>query len=544
MLEPSCAAKALSATAPDEASALRNRFAVPDVSVPMKAPDSSTPPVAQKLWSGLSLPRPFQDIYSISLITAVLSLVPYIMVTSAYSLYRKEVSRDISAGVTGLEIINGLGLAGYAFGALFGGDIINRFKQRRLFLLCEGMFIVGCLLGAIAGNIVTYGAGRVMQGFATGLLLVVALPPVIQQFPANKMPYTAATIDIGFFGAVTAGPLLGGAAAYGHAWRWFYGGLGLIGCLTFTLAILTLPDKDPQNPDLRFDLTGIVLGLGATALPFWGVGELTGNGFTSFFFMVPLTVGLACFVTLLVVEYHKEEPLSPVKQMWHTFPIIGTLTAMVGGATFVTFVTLGQQLLRDVAGWSPLATGLVFWPQVVGAVITAAVLGLLLRTRFLPILIVAGMLCLLGGGGFLLLLPPSAGTRATMLGAAALLGLGAGATVSPGLYLAGFSLPSKQVGRIFALVELVRSVADFILAPIMVQIARVASGAHHPTAAGIREAIWITMYITIALTIGGVALYLLGGAGLPRPDLEGWIEKNRPAIGSPKLVQALTGGET
>ena len=55
-----------------------------------------------------------------------------------------------------------------------------------------------------------YGVGRVLQGLMTGLLLVIALPPVIQRFPPPRMPTTAAAINIGFFGAVTVGPLLGG----------------------------------------------------------------------------------------------------------------------------------------------------------------------------------------------------------------------------------------------------------------------------------------------------------------------------------------------
>lgn len=497
-----------------------------------------TPAATTKKKTG-SIPRPFEGNYGVSLVTAVLSLVPFILVTSAYSLYRKEVRHDIGAGATGLEIINGLSTAGYAFGALFGGDIINRFKQRRLFLICEAMFILGCGLSAGAVEIITYGAGQVLQGFATGLLLVIALPPVIQQFPPGKMPITAATIDIGFFGAVTAGPLLGGATAYGHAWRWFYGGLGAVGAIVFILAVLTLPDRKPPNPGMRFDAIGLALGFGATALPFWGVGELTGHGFDYILFAAPLAVGVACFVSLLVVEYHKEEPLSPVKQMWHTFPIIGTLTAMIGGAAYYTFLILGVQFLLNVGKWHPLTTGLAFWPQVAGAIITSILLGLLLRTRYLPILALAGMLVLMGGGGLLLTLTRGQGMGTAVLAAAGLLGLGAGATVSPGLYLAGFSLPSKMVGRTFALVELVRSVADFILAPIMLEVARVASTGAHLTGPGIREALWTTVYVSIALTAGGVVLYLFGGAGLPRPDIEVWIKENRPAIGSPKLGEAL-----
>lgn len=84
--------------------------------------------------------------------------------------------------------------------------------------------------------------------------------------------------------------------------------------------------------------------------------------------------------------------------------------------------------------------------------------------------------------------------------------------------------------------------ADFILAPVMLGIARVASGAPHPNADGLRFSIWLTLGGTIALTLGGMALYLLGGAGLPRPDLVAWIERNQPAIGSPPLAQRLREG--
>ncbi len=490
------------------------------------------------------IPRPFEGVYGVSLLTAILALVPYIIVTSAYTLFRKQVSQDIDAGATGLEIINGLSTAGYAFGALLGGDLINRFKQRHLFLLCEGLFVVGCALAAAAGGTVLYGTGGVLQGFATGLLLIIALPPVIQRFPPQRMPTTAAAINIGFFGAVTVGPLIGGVTAFGHAWREFYTALGGLGCLTWLLALLTLPDVQPSNPGMRFDLAAIALGLPATALPFWAVGELTGPGFASPLFIAPLTVGVVCFVALLVVEYHREDPLAPVKQMWHTLPLVGTLAAMIGGAAFFTLMMLGQQYLLQVEHDGMLQAGLAFWPQVIGVIITATLLGALLRTRMLPLLVLAGMLLLIGGGALLLTLHPGPQLRTTLLAAAGLLGLGAGATVSPGLYLAAFPLPSRIVGRIFALVELVRSVADFILAPVMLGVARVASGAGamHPNAAGLHFSIWLTLGVTIAFTIGGAALYLLGGAGLPRPDLVAWIERNQPAMGSPPLVQTLRGG--
>jgi hypothetical protein len=123
--------------------------------------------------------------------------------------------------------------------------------------------------------------------------------------------------------------------------------------------------------------------------------------------------------------------------------------------------------------------------------------------------------------------------------AAALLGLGAGATVSPGLYLAGLSLPSRIIGRIFALVELVRSVADFIISPIMVELAGAGASGGGASAAGIRDAIWITLGVTLAMTLFGVGSYLLGNVGLPLPDVQAWIEGSEPAFRSPPLAGAV-----
>jgi hypothetical protein len=70
--------------------------------------------------------------------------------------------------------------------------------------------------------------------------------------------------------------------------------------------------------------------------------------------------------------------------------------------------------------------------------------------------------------------------------------------------------------------------------------ARVASGgAAHPSAVGLHAALRITFLITLAATAGGALLYVLGGVGLPKPDIEAWILKNRPAIRSPLIAQTL-----
>jgi MFS family permease len=471
---------------------------------------------------------------------ALFSLVPYILVASGAMLYRADVMHGIGATRNAMSVIEGLSTAGYAFGALFGGDLISRFRQRHMFIAGQCVFMAGWLLVALAAGPYSYGAGRVLAGFATGTLLVTSLPPVMRQFPPERLPVSAAFVNLGLFGAIAAGPLLGGFVAAEHAWREIYGGFALLGLFNIAVGLWTLPTMKPYNPDLPFDREGIMLALAATVLPFWASGELQSYGFSAPIVAVPLGVGLACFLALMLVEYHKREALSPVSKMWSTLPVVGTWIAMLGGGIFVTFVLLTAQFLLKVEGQTPLQTGLTYWPQVIGAIITAGVLGLVFHTRFLPLLAFAGMALLIAGGALLVLLNKG-NTGAHLLAALGLLGLGAGATVSPGLFVAGLSLPSQMLGRIFALIELVRSVADFIMAPVLVRIAKISSSGHGLAASGIHEAMWVALLIAVCGTVLAGALYLLGGARLRQPDIQGWVEGNRPAVHSPKLLAAIRG---
>lgn len=491
--------------------------------------------------------RPLERRYGAMLPAAVMALVPFILSSTAWEYFSKGMGQVIGATPAALSMINYVSVAGYAFGALMGGFLVLRFPQRKLFLLLEAAFTAGAVLAATAQSTVQIGAGQVLQGLSTGLLLVVALPPVVRGFGAARMPLTAAVINLGFFGAITAGPLIGGAVAQEHAWRWYFASLAITGLIIFAAAFLSLPDQKPFDPERPFDWHAGVLGLGATVLPFYASGVLHFQGFGSYEFNVPLGLGVVCFVALILTQYHKREALSPVKPMWTTYPVIGTLIAMFGGGIFVTLLELATEFLLRVAHIKPLAAGLAFWPLLPGMIVSAVALGLVVRTRWLPILVLAGMLSLVAAAWMLTVLDtgpgstPAANAISVIQGASVLLGIGAGATVSPGLWMAGFSLQSKMVGRIFALIELVRSVADFILAPVMLEVMQVESRKPQPTAHGVATAAWYVLLLSGAATTLCCALYLLGRPSLPPPDLARWLETSEPAFSSPPLFDLLRG---
>jgi hypothetical protein len=343
-------------------------------------------------------------------------------------------------------------------------------------------------------------------------------------------------VNIGFFGAVTLGPLIGGVFTAGHTWRWLFAAVASLGAIGFALGWITLPNQEPANRGMRLDRSALSLGLLATVLPFLGAAELMSVSFSSPVFWAPVAVGLVCFAALLVSEYRKKEPLAPVKPITRTRGVVGTLAAMVGGAVFVALLELTLAFLTEIHRWSPRTTGLLFWPQVVGVLIAAAALWWAVRTRLLSTLVLAGMVVLLVGGVVVTTLGPRPSVGVIFL-IAGLLGLGAGATVAPGLFLAGLSVPSNILGRTFALVELVRSEADFLLAPVLLEIFRSRTASAGPVTA-LHHAVWITVVIGLAGTVVGLALYLTGAR--PRPaQLEQWLQGSGTALPTEPLGSAV-----
>jgi hypothetical protein len=126
---------------------------------------------------------------------------------------------------------------------------------------------------------------------------------------------------------------------------------------------------------------------------------------------------------------------------------------------------------------------------------------------------------------------------ATLLGSG-LTGIGLGATVAPALFVAGFSLPSANLQRVFAIVELLRAVAAFMVAPIFVYLASTVGSSIE---VGTQIALWIGFALAVVGALVGVVLYALGGARPQTPDLDRFLAGQSPAWYSPPLLARVRG---
>jgi nucleotide-binding universal stress UspA family protein len=108
--------------------------------------------------------------------------------------------------------------------------------------------------------------------------------------------------------------------------------------------------------------------------------------------------------------------------------------------------------------------------------------------------------------------------------------------VTPALFLAGFSLRSASVQRVVAILELLRAVAAFMIAPILVHFATTLTG--YPTPA-MSTALWVCFGLSPGGAVAFACLYVLGGVRPRAPAVERWKDGQEPAWDSPALLAAV-----
>jgi MFS family permease len=461
------------------------------------------------------------------------ALIPYLALSAAIGPVTPIIGRDLHLSAQAMSLASGMANAAYAVGTVVAVQFAQLLRQRRMMVVYVSLLVIGSVLAAAAQNSGMFIAGHILQGLCTSLLLIAAVPPLALGFGAEKLRTTAVVMSMCIFGAVTLGPTIGGIQAQAHAWRPLFWVIAGISVAALVLALLTFEDTPPADRSAPRAPLAIALAAAGSVAAFYGASELLSHKFLELRTFGLLVGGLALIAVLIVNQYRARRPLLTIRMMLSsTIPVAGIVLALFAAAASISATALTAGLLAGRYG--PLHVGLLYLPELGGAILTAVLLGVVLNKRAMQYLPLAGMVFLAAGiAVFRISLPP---TQALTLVGSGLTGIGLGATVAPALFAAGFSLPAASLQRVFAIVELLRAVAAFMIAPVFAHFA-VTVGGDPVTGAGI--ALWIGLGLAIAGAVVPVLLYLLGGARPQTPQLERFMEGEGPAWHSPPLLAAV-----
>src|SRR3977135_2600299 len=465
-----------------------------------------------------------------------LALIPYLALSAAMDPLVPIISEQLHMSTQAMSLSSGLGNAAYAVGTVLAVQFAQHLPQRRMLLGYAVVLAAGSVLAAAAQNSGMFIGGHVLQGLATSMLLIAAAPPLTIGFPRDKLRNTAVIMNMCVFGAVALGPFIGGVQAEAHAWRPLFWIVAAIAVLALIMAALTFEDAPPADLDAPRDLKAIVLATVGCTAAFVGAAQLTTHEFSDLAVSVPMFGGLALIVVLIVYQFRAQHPLLTVRTMMTSaIPVAGVGVALFAAAASVAATALTANVLLQ--GFSPVQVGLLYLPEVGGAIVMAVVFGFVITRKAMHYLPLVGMALLAAGiVVFGLALP---GNVPLILIGSALTGLALGATVAPALFVAGFSLQSSSLQRVFAIIELLRAVAAFMVAPVLAHFAATASA---DLTSGTGYALWIGCGLAIGGAPFGVTIYALSGARPQRPDLDRFLDGESPAWYSPPLLARIRSG--
>ncbi len=476
---------------------------------------------------------PLAGRYPAAALMVMFALIPYLALSAALQPLTPIIAGQLHMSLQTMSLGSGLANAAYAAGTVFAVQFAQHLPQRRMMVAYAVVLVLGSVLAAAAQDPAMYIAGHVLQGLCTSLLLIAAVPPLALGYPPSKLRVTAVIMNLCIFGAVALGPTIGGLQAQANGWRPLFWVVAAIAAGAVVLAVLTFEDSPASNPNAPRDVPALALAAIGPVAAFFGAAQLTSHRFLDPIVFVPLFAGLALIVVLIVYQYRARQPPLTIKTMLtSTMPVAGIAVALFAAAASVSATALTASVLAG--RYSSLHLGLLFLPEVAGAVITAFALGVVFNKRAIHYLPLAGMVSLAAGIAVFLIEVPS--SPALTLVGSGLTGIGLGATVAPALFVAGFSLNSMSLQRVFAIVELMRAVAAFMIAPIFVYFAANVGGSLE---AGTGIALWIGFGIAVGGAVIGIAVYALGGARAQAPDIERFLAGEGPAWYSPPLLARI-----
>jgi nucleotide-binding universal stress UspA family protein/MFS family permease len=482
-------------------------------------------------------PGPLAGRYIPTALMVVLFLVPYLGLSAALQPLAPTIGADLHTSPQTISLGFGLANAGYALGTVLAVQLAQHWPQRRMLLIYGSVLVIGSVLAAAATGPAMFIVGHVLQGLCTSLLLIAAAPPLFLGFPVGKLRPTAVIIDLCVFGAVAAGPLVGGAQASFHAWRPLFWIVAGIAFAALVMSVLTFQDAPPADRSAPRDFVALGLAAAGAVAAFSGVAELTTHKFLDPVVIVPFLIGVALIVSLWVYEYRARNPLLTLRSLTSTIPVTGIVIAVCAAAAATSAIGLTAAILAP--HYTPLQLGLRFVPELAAAIITAFVFGALFSTRWIHYYALTGLLVL--AAGILVLrstIPPT--SNLTLIGTG-LVGIGIGASVVPALFLAGFSLHAASIQRVFAILELLRAVAAFLVVPIFLHFAVGLAGLPTPA---LGTVLWACFGISVGGAVIAVLLYVLGGVRPAAPALTTWMGGTETAWESPPLLALLRPGAT
>ncbi|WP_370282523.1 MDR family MFS transporter [Pseudooceanicola sp.] len=260
-------------------------------------------------------------------------------------------------------------------GAPISGRLGDMYGRKIVLQAAIGIFLLGSAICGMAESMGVLVAGRLVQGYGGGSLIVVSMAAVADVLPPRQRGKAQGWLSSVFGLSTIIGPLVGGYIVASWSWSWIFWLNFPIGLLAFAVITLTM-EKAPPSGKHRIDFFGafllatllscavLVANLGGAVLP-W----------TSLPVVCLMLLAPAVLAAFVVVERSAAEPIMPPSLFSiRNFQVANSMNFLVGMTMFGT-IAFVPTFLQVVKGLDPATSGLFLVAMMVGLIGTSMLAG-------------------------------------------------------------------------------------------------------------------------------------------------------------------------
>jgi len=247
--------------------------------------------------------------------------------------------------------------AGFLVGAILAGASAGRvselFGLRGATALAGAIMAAGCVMSALAPEVGTFLAGRLIQGLGSGWISGFAMVAIALLFPERHLARVFASVTFVWGIATVLGPLFGGLVVQTGTWRdvfWLFAAQSAVFAAAAPV-LLRGSARAGGGPGVPWLQLG-VLGAGVAAI---AVADVVSGAALS---IGLVAAGLAILALVLRIDARARVRLLP-HRAWDLRTVVGSGYFAMFAMTAATmgFAIYGPPILQQLRGFTPLWAG-------------------------------------------------------------------------------------------------------------------------------------------------------------------------------------------
>lgn len=199
-------------------------------------------------------PKEVVSIAWILVLGAVLPMLDSTIVNIAVN----DLAKVFSASFTVTQwVVTGYVLA-LGIAVPFSGWMMQKYDGKGVYMGALGLFLLASLLAGLSWDVQSLIAFRVLQGFASGIIIP-TLTALIAQVAGENLGRLMSVVGIPVVFGPIIGPVIGGFILQHLQWEWLFFVNLPIGIIALLIAQWKLPKFEAMNKSAKLDWLGIML---------------------------------------------------------------------------------------------------------------------------------------------------------------------------------------------------------------------------------------------------------------------------------------------